>query len=147
MNEKVSTLLAEALSICGSAPAIASPGLASASLGGLDIALEYDEALRRIILWCGLRELPSSVGGEVYEFLLRSSLMGSGTGGGHIGLHAPTRTLLYSLELDEDGLDAPRLANAMQRFAEKASELIAEVEKLDLASRMDTPFMANVIWA
>lgn len=147
MNEKVSTLLAEALSICGSAPAIASPGLASASLGGLDIAFEYDEALRRIILWCGLRELPSTAGSEVYEFILRSSLMGSGIGGGHIGLHAPTRTLLYSLELDEDGLDAPRLANAMQRFAEKASELIAEVERLDLSSRMCTPFMANVIWA
>ena len=146
MND-ISPLLEEALASCGAVPGKASRGTASASVNGLTIAFERDDRLKRLVLWCSLRELPAEANSELYEFLLKASLLGSQIGGGHIGLYGPTRALLYSLELEEDGLDAARLANAIQRFAEKAAELIEELEKVDTASALNAPFMANVIWA
>ena len=148
MNEhELSALLSDALRLCGGSGGSFSLGMATASLNGLDISLDHDTKLGRLILWCGLLELPSTVDSGMWEALLEANLLGARTGGGHIGLYGPTRTLVFSLELDTDGLDAPRLASAFQRFTEKASELIEESEALNAKqSRFDTPFMSNVIW-
>ena len=146
MND-ISPLLKDALAACGAVPGDASRGIASATVNGLTVAFERDDRLKRLVLWCSLRDLPAETSSELYEFLLKASLLGAQTGGGHIGLYGPTRALLYSLELDEDGLDAARLSSAIQRFAEKAAGLIEELERFSATNALNSPFMANVIWA
>lgn len=124
-------------------------GMAEAELRGLRIGLEYSERTQCLILYCSLGSLPFETSGTLYDFLLETSLMGMGTGGGHIGLYAPTRTLIFSLSLPEEHLISHHLANALERFAEKAVELIAAVEEKGFVS-MDAgsaAFMGNVLWA
>ena len=144
----IEAMLAEALNGNASAFSGLSHGIGQLEIDGLAIGVDHNEEQGRLVLWCSIGELPSIVPQEALEFLLEANLLGSRTGGGHIGLYAPARTLLFSLPLDTTALDAPRLANALARFREKAAELIAEVEerRFSLPAALDMPFMANVIW-
>lgn len=145
--QQMQNLLDTALREAGAAPASFSPGgTAETDLLGLRLALEFADS--RLHIWCSLGTLPADPPASLCEFLLECNLLGGRTAGGHIGLYAPTRTLVYSLSLDADTLDSHRLANAFQRFTEKAVQLIAETEEQGFAaSSAPLPFMGNVIWA
>ena len=111
--------------------------------------MEYLEAEDKVALYCSIGRLSPGTAPEIYEFLLETDLFGAKLGGGHLGLYAPTRTLLFSLGLETENLTATRLANALSRFAEQATGLINDMEE-HLAGRsgsMDmTPFMGNMLW-
>ena len=141
-------ILAEALRIAGGSPCtFNAEGSAETDFHGLTIGFQYDERSQRICLYSGLGRLPSDPSSALCEFLLEANLLGSDTGGGHIGLHAPSRILLFSLWLDTECLDSSHLANALMRFTEKASGLIAGTAEHMAASSDSLPLMMNVIWA
>ena len=110
---------------------------------------EYLEAEDKAALYCSTGRLPAEASPELYEFLLEKNLLGAKTGGGHIGLYAPARTLVFSLVLSVPELTAARLSNALERFAETATKLIVEVEER-LSSSVDmteiSPLMGNMLW-
>ena len=86
---------------------------------------------------------------DLYEFLLEKNLLGAKTGGGHIGLYAPARTIIFSLTLDAAALTATQLANALERFTETATGLIEEVEEhlAGPSGMMEiSPLMSNMLW-
>lgn len=145
--EQMQNLLDTALREAGASPAsFGTGGTTEIDLRGLRLALEYADA--RLHIWCSLGTLPADPPASLCEFLLECNLLGGRTAGGHIGLYAPARTLVYSLSLDVDALDSSRLANAFQRFAEKAVQLIAETEEQGFAAASaPLPFMGNVLWA
>lgn len=146
----LNALLSEALAAAGLPPAsLNSSGMTEVVVHGLTVGLEHLEKDGRLVLYCSVGRLPAEVSSDVYEFLLETDLFGAKLGGGHLGLYAPTRTLLFSLCLDEENLTAARLANALPRFAEQAVTLIDDMEN-HLAGRRDsldmTPFTANMLW-
>jgi len=141
-------ILTEALRIVGGSPCtFSAEGSAETDFHGLTIGFQYDERSQRICLYSGLGRLPSEPSSALFEFLLEANLLGSDTGGGHIGLHAPSRILLFSLWLDTECLDSSHLANSLMRFTEKAAGLIAGIAEHMAASSDSLPLMMNVIWA
>ena len=147
--EYMQDLLSTALCEAGAAPASFSEvGMAEIRLHGLNLALEYIAREQRLHVWCSLGTLPVDPPAALCEFLLECDLLGGRTAGGHIGLYAPTRTLIYSLSLEVAALDGSRLANALARFTEKAAQLMAETEEQgSSAASSPLPFMGDVIWA
>ena len=128
--DRLEGILAEALTLNGCESArFGANGIAALDVRGLSLGLELQEESGRLYLYTCLCALPSSLGVPFLEFLLECNMMGQETGGGHIGLHAPTRSLIFSLTMDAEGMDAPRLAGTLSRFAEKAAELMAETER------------------
>ena len=143
-------MLADALAGAGlPAASLSASGTALINMRGLEIGLEYLEAEDRVALYCSTGRLPAEASPELYEFLLEKNLLGAKTGGGHIGLYAPARTLVFSLVLSLPELTAARLSNALERFAETATKLIVEVEER-LSSSVDmteiSPLMGNMLW-
>lgn len=129
--------------------ALDASGMTEISLKGLSIGLEYMESDDRLILYCSVGKLSSEVSPGMYEFLLETDLFGAALGGGHLGLYAPTRTLIFSLGLDAETLSTPRFVNALERFTEKAARLINAVEEHLAADSSDAevrPFTANMLW-
>lgn len=146
----LNALLAEALPAAG-LPVVTlnASGMAEINVRGLAVALEYMEEDERLVLYCSVGRLPAEAPAVVYEFLLETDLFGAKLGGGHIGLYSPTRTLLFSFSLSLSGLTAVRLANALQRFTERAAALVGEVEErlAGNAGNTDlTPFMGTMLW-
>lgn len=122
-------------------------GMTEITLHGLNIGLEFLEKDNRLVLYCSVGHLPPDPPADLCEFLLEADLFGARLGGGHIGLYAPSRTLLFSLSLDADALSAPKLANALDRFAETAAPLINELEsRLCSSSPPAAPFLGNMLW-
>ena len=145
--DRLEGILAEALTLNGCESArFSSNGIAALNVRGMSLGLELQEGSGRLCLYTCLCALPSSLSVPFLEFLLECNMMGQETGGGHIGLHAPTRSLIFSLTMEAEGMDAPRLAGTLTRFTEKAAELMAETEKRSRTEE-SLPFMANVIWA
>lgn len=144
----LNTVIAEVLAGAKLPPAaLNASGMAEITLHGLAVGLEYLEADNRLMLYCSVGSLPSPASPDVYEFLLEADLFGARIGGGHIGLYAPTRTLIFSLGLDAGTLTAPCLANALERFAERAVPLINELEsRLSAPAAAGTPFLGNMLW-
>ncbi|WP_446424258.1 type III secretion system chaperone [Mailhella sp.] len=147
--EQMQNMLDAALREAGAAPAsFSTGGMAEVQLHGLRLALEYAAREERLHLWCSLGTLPADPPASLCEFLLECSLLGGGTAGGHIGLYAPTRTLIYSQSFEAAALDGSRLASALARFTEKAVQLMAETEEQGFsATSAPLPFMPNAIWA
>ena len=146
--DNIENILNEALRIAGASPCtFSSEGSAEADIRGLTIGFQHDGNGRRLCLYCSLGRLPSEPSPALCEFLLEANLLGSETGGGHIGLYAPSRILLFSLWLDADGLDEARLSNALMRFTEKASALIASTADHMASAPEPLPLTMNVIWA
>lgn len=146
----LNAVLSDALAAANLPPAsLNSSGMTEITVHGLAVGLEYMERDERLVLYCSVGRLPAEPSADVYEFLLETDLFGAKLGGGHLGLYAPTRTLLFSLGLETENLTAARLANALSRFAEQATTLINEMET-HLAGRsgsMDmTPFPGNILW-
>lgn len=147
--ESTQSILSAALREAGLPDAVFSAaGMAETEVHGLRVALEYAASIDSLILYCSLGVLPCEPSHELYEYLLDANLMGKGTGGGHIGLFGPGRTLIFSVTLPVDQLDGPRLANAFDRFAEKAAVLIADVEERGSSAMepANAAFMANALW-
>ena len=143
-------LLAEALAVAGLPKAtLNASGMAEIDVRGLTVALEYMEADERLVLYCSMWRLPAEVPSDVYEFLLEADLFGAKLGGGHIGLYSPTRTLIFSFSVEVAGLTAARLANALQRFTERAVSLSSEVGQHleDSSGTTDmAAFMGAMLW-
>lgn len=148
-NTELDSILRKALSRSATPFEGLTLGMGMVMANGLNVGLDFDEARAKLVLWCSLGELPQEVPGELYEFLLSANLLGSRTGGGHIGLYTPSRTVLFSLSLDADALDENSLANAFDRFTEKASSLMEETARLCLpqSESFDISLMASAIWA
>ena len=148
--QSLHAILAEALAGAGLPAATISPsGTAVINVRGLEIGLEYLEAEDKAALYCSTGRLPSEASPELYEFLLEKNLLGAKTGGGHIGLYAPARTIIFSLTLDAAALTATQLANALERFTETATGLIEEVEEhlAGPSGMMEiSPLMSNMLW-
>lgn len=147
----LNALLAEALATAGlPAAAFNASGMAEIDVHGLAVALEYMEADERLVLYCSVGRLAADVPSGIYEYLLEANLFGAKLGGGHIGLYSPTRTLLFSCSVEMAGLTATRLANALQRFTERAVPLVAEIgQRLEGSSAGTadmTPFMGAMLW-
>ena len=67
------------------------------------------------VFYTSLGVLPQHPSTELCERLLEADCLGIGTGGGHIGLYGPTRTLLYSFRTRIDGADVPRRPSSGRR--------------------------------
>ena len=148
--QSLHAILAEALAGAGLPAATISPsGTAVINVRGLEIGLEYLEAEDKAALYFSTGRLPAEASPELYEFLLEKNLLGAKTGGGHIGLYAPARTIIFSLTLDAAALTATQLANALERFTETATGLIEEVEEhlAGPSGMMEiSPLMSNMLW-
>ena len=146
----VQSILSEALAGANLPPAtLSSSGATIINMRGLEIGLEYLEAENSVALYCSTGRLPAEASPELYEFLLEKNLLGAKTGGGHLGLYTPARTLVFSLVLSVSGLTAARLSNALERFTETAATLIAEVEErlsLSVSVTEISPLMSNMLW-
>lgn len=149
--QSLHAMLAEALAGAGLPPAsISASGTSLINIRGMEIGMEYLEEEDKVALYCSIGRLSPGTAPEIYEFLLEKNLLGAKTGGGHIGLYAPARTLIFSLVLDVPALSAARLSNVLDRFTEHATELIAEVEeRLAVPSGPAelSPLMGNMLWA
>lgn len=129
-HNEINALLSEALQAAG-LPAVTlnSSNMAEITVHGLTVALEYTEKENRLILYCSVGRLPENASSAVYEYLLEANLFGAKTGGGHIGLYSPARTLLYSFGTDVSDRSPAQLANALLRFAEQAVSVIEETKQ------------------
>ncbi|WP_077073859.1 type III secretion system chaperone [Mailhella massiliensis] len=149
--QSLHAMLAEALAGAGLPPAsISASGTSLINIKGLEIGMEYLEAEDKVALYCSIGRLSPGAASEIYEFLLEKNLLGAKTGGGHIGLYAPARTLIFSLVLDVTALSAARLSNVLDRFTEHATELIDEMEERLAEPSGNTelsPLMGNMLWA
>lgn len=147
--QSLHAMLAEALAGAGLPPAsISASGTSLINIRGLEIGMEYLEE-DKVALYCSIGRLSPGTAPETYEFLLEKNMLGAKTGGGHIGLYVPARTLIFSLVLDVPALSAARLSNVLDRFTEHATELIAEVEeRLAVPSGPAelSPLMGNMLW-
>lgn len=146
--ETIRPMLEEALRLAGQPEARCdAAGAAELSLHGLTVGCEHVAHLGSLVLYCSLGQLPFEPSQSLFEYLLECNLMGKDTCGGHIGLHPHTRILVYSLALPVEQLTSARLANAFDRFAEKATELITETEAHGFPPERQMPFLGNVLWA
>ncbi len=146
--DRMQNVLSAALREAGLPDALFSPSaMAETEVHGLRIALEYLEEAQSLVLYCSVGALPAAPSPELYGYLLGANLMGRGTGGGHLGL-GPERLLIFSMALSAQSLDGPRLVNAFDRFAEKAAELIADVQERGSspAVGLDASSMLNALW-
>ena len=100
------------------------------------------------VFYTSLGILPQHPSTELCERLLEADCLGIGTGGGHIGLHGPTRTLLYSFRTRVDGADVPRLADMLSDFVGRAPAFIRETEDFRAAASDEgaAPFSGAMLW-
>lgn len=100
------------------------------------------------VFYTSLGVLPQHPSTELCERLLEADCLGIGTGGGHIGLYGPTRTLLYSFTTRVDGADVPRLADMLSNFVGRAPAFIRETTELSAAQSDEgaMPFSGAMLW-
>ena len=100
------------------------------------------------VFYTSLGVLPQHPSTELCECLLEADCLGIGTGGGHIGLYGPTRTLLYSFRTRIDGADVPRLANMLADFVGRAPAFIRETTEFSAAQSDEgaLPFSGAMLW-
>ena len=100
------------------------------------------------VFYTSLGVLPQHPSTELCERLLEVDCLGIGTGGGHIGLYGPTRTLLYSFRTRIDGADVPRLANMLADFVGRAPAFIRETTEFSAAQSDEgaLPFSGAMLW-
>ena len=150
----VEDMLNRALGEMLSAPVVLDErGYALTRVNGVSINMEYDERREKLYLYASLGSLPEGASAAVCEAMLKADFMGADTGGGHIGLHGPTRILAYSLSLDMARPDARELANAFNLFvanvvewADKVEELLDRPALSPEDSLFSGPMMGNVLW-
>ena len=100
------------------------------------------------VFYTSLGVLPQNPSTELCERLLEADCLGIGTGGGHIGLYGPTRTLLYSFRTRVDGADVPRLAGMLADFVGRAPAFIREATEFSAAQSDEgaMPFSGSMLW-
>ena len=100
------------------------------------------------VFYTSLGVLPQHPSTELCERLLEADCLGIGTGGGHIGLYGPTRTLLYSFRTRIDGADVPRLANMLADFVGRAPAFIRKTTEFSAAQSDEgaLPFSGAMLW-
>lgn len=131
-------------------------GYARLRVNGLIINAEYVEGQGSLYLYCSLGLLPQDVPAQLYEAVLEANLLGTGTGGGHIGLHAATRILTYSLSMDESRLQSREMGNALMLFSQTVLCWMEKVRVLlqsqsqqpqpDDAPLFSEPMLGGIIW-
>lgn len=100
------------------------------------------------VFYTSLGVLPQHPSTELCERLLEADCLGIGTGGGHIGLYGPTRTLLYSFRTRVDGADVQRLADMLSDFVGRAPAFIRETTEFSAAQSDEgaMQFSGAMLW-
>lgn len=153
-HASMETLLNKALAQNGLPPVtLDEGGYALVTVAELAINIEYAEAAERLYLYSSLGKLPEAPPAALCEAVLEAELMGAGTAGGHIGLHAATRILTYSQSLDASRLDSREVANALNLFAQHSAEWIIKMGELLQSSAHDSDeflfsgaMMDKILW-
>ena len=96
---------------------------------GLDVAWESVDSSEDVIVWCAIGELAQKPAAELTDFLLQANCFGDKTAGGHLGLYAPSRSLIYSYRFAPSS-DVPTTAGILQSFVAKALQLVSEAQAL-----------------
>lgn len=109
---------------------------------GLHIHMQYDEGGDTVLLYVHLGFLPEHTDKQTYEYMLELNFLGTALGGGHVGLHGPSRSLAYSLRLNVAQHNAQSLQNALHLFAGHALELL-EVKRKGRISATDKEKVAG----
>lgn len=109
---------------------------------GLHIHMQYDEGGDTLLLYVHVGFLPEHPTRQVYESMLELNFLGAKLGGGHVGLHGSSRSLVYSLRLDVAQQNTLSLQNALHLFAGHALELL-EVKREGQIATADTKTTAS----
>lgn len=146
MNQ-YSELINEAAVSAGFEPADSiRPGAGAFLADGLRVGWETNEKTAEAVFYVSIGTLPPSPSAQLCEFLLEQNCLGAGTAGGHIGLYAPTRVLLYSFRTPLGSLDARALGNMLTVFVSKAPGLIREMQSYSAAESTDITFDGSLLW-
>ena len=123
-------------------------GYAGATSRGLFVNLQCDKAGESLYLYCSVAKLPDPVPQKLVREILRSGLLGLGTGDGHLGLHEPTRLLVYSLRLDIAPLNETIFRNALELFTGRALDYIEKWNNTETPIELPLPemFSGGVGW-
>lgn len=123
-------------------------GYAGATSRGLFVNLQCDKAGESLYLYCSVAKLPDPVPQKLVREILHSGLLGLGTDGGHLGLHQPTRLLVYSLRLDVASLNETVFRNALETFTAHALGYIEKWNNTDTPIELPLPgmFSGGVVW-
>ena len=123
-------------------------GYAGVVSGGLFVNLQCDAAGENLYLYCSVAKLPDPIPQKVVLEILHSGLLGLGAGGGHLGLHEPTRLLVYSLRLDIAPLNEAVFRNALELFTAYALGYIEKWNNAEAPIELPLPdmFRGGVVW-
>lgn len=101
---------------------------------GLDIVWEDIKGTDEVLVWCVVGDVPETPTVELMNYLLQVNCFGSQTGGGHLGLYALSRTLVYSFRLVLDR-DERVTAGVLQSYVAKALQFLGKLQ--DAKSQME----------
>ena len=113
---------------------------------GLRFAWEKRDDADEVVFYVSIGSLPPQPSVPLCEYLLEQNCLGAATAGGHIGLYAPTRVLLYSFRTQLDAVSPEALANMLRAFVAKATNLIADMQNLGSSQTSLMDFSGSMLW-
>ncbi len=99
------------------------------SADGLDVVWEAVAATDDVMLWCVVGDMPEKSAPELTQFLLEANCFGNRTAGGHLGLYAPMRALVFSYRFVPDE-DERVTAKVLQAFVERALQFMGTIREM-----------------
>ncbi|HTH79934.1 MAG TPA: type III secretion system chaperone [Ramlibacter sp.] len=120
-SEQFPLILSEALQVLNLPPASAHEGASAwhvAFDGVQSLDIEYDNAMRRIVVSGYLCEVAEESRFEMYEILLQYNFVWSETGGVRMALDASTKQAVIMFEAAVAELDTSRLASLLSNMAD-----------------------------
>ncbi len=108
---------------------------------GLDVVWEDVRLSDEVLVWCVVGSVPETPSSDLMNYLLQANCFGRQTGGGHLGLYAMSRTLVYSLRFVPNGNERD-MAGVLQSFVARALQFLGKFQ--DLTSHPEkTPVLAE----
>lgn len=149
-----SDLIDEAVQLAGfQSDGESRPGAGAFEADGLRFGWEISPDETEAVFFVSIGELPPDPPAGLCEYLLEQNCLGAQTAGGHIGLYAPTRVLLYSFRAPLTGTNAAGLANMLAAFVAKAPEYIRGMQSFSVGvtestteSTTDMVFSSAMLW-
>lgn len=140
-KESVNALMLEALEAAGFQVLESSDGEGSFDVGGVNFAWQCEvdkkdseeegEDVRAVNVWCSVGTLEDEPRQALLERLLEMNLFGAEVRGGHLGLYAPTRALLYSCRLKPWAEERDATVTTLKAFTQCALGFMEELSNME----------------
>ena len=108
---------------------------------------ESDGTVRAVTVWCSVGTLEAQENAELLERVLEMNLFGTEVRGGHLGLYAPTRALVYSYRLKPWEEDRETTAATLTAYTESAAGIMFEIREKAASAAQNVPlFGSSMLW-